>query len=157
MKFRKPILEDINDLKKISVKFKDEYNWAEDIPIANIDTNQKAKERLFSNNLESILIAEDNNKMVGYMAVKRFEVDQKTGYEASIIIDNDYRNMGLAKKMSEMVFHEISKNKEVEAWIHEDNIPSLKTVQSLGFKFKKHFEEDKKIKIFTKYGNRKGE
>ncbi len=152
MKFRKPILEDINQLKNISAKFKDEYDWASDIPIANIDTDQKGKERLFSNNLESILIAEDNNKMVGYLAVKRFEVDQKTGYEASIIIDTDYRNMGLAKKMSKMVFQEISKNKEVEAWIHEDNIPSLKTVKSLGFKFKKYYKEDKKIKIYTKHG-----
>ncbi|MGM0445184.1 MAG: N-acetyltransferase family protein [Bacillota bacterium] len=157
MKFRKPVLEDISELKNISAKFKDEYNWAEDIPIANIDTDQKAENRLFSNDLGSILIAEDNNKMVGYLAVKRFEVEEETGYEASIIIDTDYRNMGLAKKMTKMVFEEILKDKEVEAWIHEDNIPSLKTVQSLGFKFKKYFEEDKKIKIFTKYGNRQGE
>jgi|AntRauTorcE11897_2_1112592.scaffolds.fasta_scaffold20340_3 hypothetical protein len=42
---------------------------------------------MFSDNLENILIAEDSNKMVGYLAVKKFEVEQKIGYEASIIID----------------------------------------------------------------------
>jgi RimJ/RimL family protein N-acetyltransferase len=44
----------------------------------------------------------------------------------------------------------------VEAWIHENNIPSLKTVKALGFKFKKLFEENQKIIIFTKHGNKQG-
>lgn len=154
MKFRKPILEDIETLKNISKNFKKEYGWAEDIPIANIDTDQKAKDRLFSDNLENILIAAEDDQMIGYLAVKKFEVEEKTGYEASIIIDSEYRGKGLAKKMTEMVFSNISEDKEVEAWVHQDNIPSLKTVKSLGFKFKKHFKEDRMIRIFTKSGNK---
>jgi|AntRauTorckE6833_2_1112554.scaffolds.fasta_scaffold00171_22 hypothetical protein len=47
MNFRKPILEDIDELKDISAKFKKEHEWAKNIPIANIDTDQKAKERCF--------------------------------------------------------------------------------------------------------------
>lgn len=152
MKFRKPVKEDIKTLKNISGNFKKEYDWAKDIPIANIDTDQKAKERLFSDALENILIASENKKMVGYLAVKKYEVKEKTGYEASIIIDSKHRGKGIAKKMIKKVFKNISQDKEVEAWIHQDNIPSLKTVKSLGFKFKKHFEEDRMIKIFTKCG-----
>ena len=157
MKFRKPIKEDIETLKNISTNFKKQYDWAKEIPIANIDTDKKAKERLFSDDIENILIAAENNKMVGYLAVKKFIVDEKIGYEASIIIDSKFRGNGLAKKMTNMVFNNISKDKVVEAWVHQNNVPSLQTVKSLGFKFVKHFKDDKMIRIFTKYGNKQGD
>jgi len=154
MKFRKPIIEDIKTLKNISINFKNEYDWAENIPIANIDNDKKAKERLFSDDIENILIATENDEMIGYLAVKKFEVEDNSGYEASIIIASKFRGKEIAKKMTRMVFNNISKDKEVEAWVHQDNIPSLKTVNSLGFKFKKHFKEDKMIRIYTKKGQK---
>jgi L-amino acid N-acyltransferase YncA len=92
--------------------------------------------------------------MVGYLAVKKYEVEEKTGYEASIIIDSKFRTNGLAKKMTNKVFNNISKDKVVEAWVHQNNVPSLQTVKSLGFKFKKHFKEDRMIRIFTKRGQK---
>ena len=112
---------------------------------------------MFSDDIENILIAAENNKMVGYLAVKKFVVDEKRGYEASIIIDSKFRGNGLAKKMINMVFNNISKDKVVEAWVHQNNVPSLQTVKSLGFKFVKHFKDDKMIRIFTKYGNKQGD
>lgn len=154
MLFRKPKKSDISYLIKLSQKFKNEYEWTDVVPIANIDSKKKAKKRLFADNIEHILIAEDNGKMVGYLAVKKFEVDGDIGYEASIIIHTEYRNQGLAKEMTEKLFQEIPKNIEVEAWVLKDNIPSIRTVKSLGFEFDRKFSGDKKVKIFVKRGNK---
>jgi len=153
MLFRKPKKLDISYLIKLSQNFKKEYEWTDVVPIANIDSKKKAKKRLFSDKIKHIIIAEEKDRMVGYLAVKRYEVDGEVGYEASIIIHTDYRNQGLAKAMTEKLFQEIPQNIEVEAWVLDDNIPSIKTVKSLGFEFDRKFSGDERVKIFTKRGN----
>jgi len=154
MLFRKPKKSDISYLIKLSKKFKQEYDWTDVVPIANIDSKEKAKKRLFADNIKHIVIAEENDKMVGYLAVKRYEVDGKVGHEASIIIHTDYRNQGLAKEMTEKLFQEIPADIEVEAWVLKDNIPSIKTVKSLGFEFDRNFAGDKRVQIYTKEGEK---
>ncbi|HMA59989.1 MAG TPA: GNAT family N-acetyltransferase [Halanaerobiales bacterium] len=154
MLFRKPKKSDISYLIKLSKKFKQEYDWTDVVPIANIDSKEKAKKRLFADNIKHIVIAEENDKMVGYLAVKRYEVDGELGHEASIIIHTDYRNQGLAKKMTEKLFQEIPPDIEVEAWVLKDNIPSIKTVKSLGFEFDRNFAGDKRVQIYTKGGEK---
>ena len=154
MLFRKPKKRDISYLIKLSKNFKKEYEWTDLIPIANIDTKEKAKKRLFADNIKHIIIAEVNDKMVGYLAVKQYEVDGEVGHEASIIIHTDYRNQGLAKKMTEKLFNEIPQEIDVEAWVLKDNIPSIKTVKALGFKFDRNFVGDKRVQIYIKSGEK---
>jgi|SRR6056297_1503425 len=154
MLFRKPKKSDISYLIKLSQKFKKEFDWTDLVPIANIDTKEKAKKRLFSDNIEHILIAEDNGKMVGYLAVKKYEVDGNIGYEASIIIHTEYRNQGLAKKMTKKIFQEIPQDIEVEAWVLKNNVPSIETVKSLGFEFDRNFAEDRRVQIYVKNGKK---
>lgn len=152
MIFRKPKKKDIDELIKLSKLFKKEYDWTDIVPIANIDTKDKAEDRLFGDNIKYILIAEEEENMIGYLAVKKYEFEEDAGHEASILINKDYREKGLAKKMVNKLFQEIPKNIAVEAWVLKDNIPSIKTVRSLGFKFDRIFAEDERVKIYTKRG-----
>lgn len=150
MIFRKPLKKDINDLIQLSKKFKNEYEWTAKVPIANIETKNQAEDSLFDKNIKHILVAEENDEMIAYLAIKRYQVDNRIGHEASIIVHPDYRQQGLAKKMTEQLFKEIPKDIEVEAWVLKDNIPSIKTVKPLGFTFNRIFSGDKRGQIYVK-------
>lgn len=150
MIFRKPLKKDINDLIQLCKKFKNEYEWTAKVPIANIETKNQAEDSLFDKNIKHILVAEENDEMIAYLAIKRYQVDNRIGHEASIIVHPDYRQQGLAKKMTEQLFKEIPKDIEVEAWVLKDNIPSIKTVKPLGFTFNRNFSGDKRVQIYVK-------
>jgi len=153
---RRPEQEDINGLIELSNKFRQEFEWAKDIPIGNIDNYSKAEQWLFGKNIYKSLIAEADGSVIGYIGVKEY----KEGYEASIIVDSKYQSQGVGRKLTDRIFEEIPEEIEVEAWVADFNQKSLAITPKLGFKLKDKFKESNFIpgKEFTVYVYmRKGE
>ena len=156
MVIRKPVQKDIDGLIELSNKFVQEFDWAEDIPIGNIDNYSKAEQWIFGENIYRSLIAEADGFVIGYIGVKKY----KEGYEASIIVDSKYQGQGVGRKLTNEIFKLIPQEIEVEAWVADFNEKSLTITPKLGFKLKEKFKESNFIpgKEFTVYVfTRKGE
>jgi L-amino acid N-acyltransferase YncA len=141
MIIRQPKESDIDKLINLSQEYAKENDWAGDIPIGKIDNKKKARERLFGENVYKALIAEDKGKLAGYIGVKKYD----GGYEASILIQSDYRNIGLGKKLTDSIVELIPREIEVGAWVAEFNALSLKVTPKLGFEFEKKFIDTEHI------------
>lgn len=156
MNIRKPKKDDVNGLINLSKKFANEYKWAKEIPIGKINNVKKAKEWLFGNNVFKVLVAEEEF-LIGYVGIKKHE----NGYEASILIDSNYRGKGIGKSLTNQIFKMIPEEIEVEAWVADFNKLSLKITPRMGFDYKKKFLEKEFIPgrefyvyIFTRPGDK---
>ena len=156
MVIRKPEQRDINGLVRLSKKFANKSEWAQDVPIGKIGNYSEAEKWLFGENIYRCLIAEDRGVLIGYIGVKEYE----EGYEASIIVDSKYQGQGVGRKLTNEIFKLIPQEIEVEAWVADFNEKSLTITPKLGFKLKEKFKESNFIpgKEFTVYVfTRKGE
>lgn len=158
MFIRVPKRNDINRLITLSKKFADEYDWAKKIPIGQIKNLNEAKEWLFGDKIFKVLVAEEKGFIIGYVGIKRYE----NGYEASILIDSDYRRTGIGKRLINEIFKLIPEEIEVEAWVADFNKLSLKVTPKMGFTFKKKLLDKELIPgrefyvhIFTRKGTKK--
>ena len=161
MEIRKPKKSDIEGLKRLSANFADEYEWGDKIPIGQIDTAKKAEERLFGDDIEEVLVAVDKERLIGYIAVNGYEYEGEKGYEASILIDKDYRGQGLGRIMTDKIFSKMPVEIEAEAWVADFNQASLKATPKMGFELEDKFLEDEFIPgrkyhvyVFTRSGEK---
>ncbi len=161
MKFVKPNNTHIKGLISLSKSFLKEFDWANSVPIGQIDTEEKARKKLFDKDVIAALLAEDNNNLVGFIGVYKYTYNNEEGYEASILIDSNYRGIGLGKKLCDKVFEDVPNNIEVEAWVLDINKPSMKATPKMGFKLKKSLIIDDheplnglKVNVFTRKGER---
>ena len=158
MNIREPEQRDIKGLIRLSKKFAGESEWAKDVPIGNIDNYSEAEKWLFGENIYRGLIAEDRELLIGYIGIKEYE----EGYEASIIVDSEFQEKGVGRKLTNEIFKLIPQEIEVEAWVADFNEKSLAITPKLGFKLKEKFKESNFIPgkefivyIFTRKGEGK--
>jgi len=156
MDIRKPNKDDVKGLINLSKKFANEYEWAKEIPIGKIIDIKEAKKWLFGNNVYKVLVAEEEY-IVGYVGIKEYE----DSYEASILVDSDYRGEGIGKSLTNKIFKMIPEEIEVDAWVADFNKLSLKVTPRIGFDYKKKFLEKDFIPgrefyvyIFTRKGEK---
>lgn len=128
MNIQKPNRDDVKGLINLSKKFANEYKWAKEIPIGKINNITKAKQWLFGNNIFKVLVAEEES-LIGYIGIKEHE----NIYEASILVDPNYRGKWIGKTLTNEIFKMIPENIEVEAWIADFNKLSLKVTPKMGF------------------------
>ncbi len=165
--FRKPQKEDINNLIKLSTDFAADGKACSEMPIGKINTIEKAEQRLFGNNAYKVLCAIDSEKtqekLAGFIGIYSYEnTIGKTEYEASILLAKEYRKLGLGKDLCNWIFKEVPISIEVEAFVMEENVASLKASPKMGFKFKERFldkeefpGQEKWVSIFTRNGDLK--
>ena len=154
--FRKPKKIDISGLIKLSKEYSLESRWGHLIPVGQIYHIEEAKQNLLGNKIYECRIAEKEGNMIGYIAVK----NHKKCYEASILVDSDYRKQGIGKELTDIAFKNIPSDVEVEAWVADFNKTSLKATPKMGFEFKRkvfetNFITDKNfyIHIFSRSGD----
>jgi len=82
-----------------------------------------------------LFVIERNKKPIGQV---RFDFIEKEKLKISISILKEFQGRGIGKESLSLAIKEIGKEaKEIIAEIYEENIPSLKLFEKLGFKFKK--------------------
>ncbi len=158
MNIRKPSTDDINGLINLSRKYTKEHDWVKHIPIGQITNVSVAEDRLFGENVYQVLVAEENENLIGYIGIYKYD----TCYGASILIDREYRGEGLGKRLTDELFKLIPEEIEVEAWVASFNKLSLKATPRMGFKLKERFLEKEFIPgrefylhIFSRNGDKK--
>ncbi|TYB31572.1 MAG: GNAT family N-acetyltransferase [Candidatus Mcinerneyibacterium aminivorans] len=160
MKYRKPEKSDIAGLIRLSKEFSIESRWGHLIPVGQIYNIEEARENLFGSNIYECRVAKKKDKLIGYIAVKEHEKI----YEASILVDSDYRKQGVGKNLTDNIFKSIPRDIEVEAWVADFNEASIKATPQMGFEFKKKIYEteyipDKEfyVYIYSRYGDYKNQ
>lgn len=154
LRIRKPEEDDLRRLIILSKKYASESDWAKEIPIAQIDTEEKAMERLFAENMIQTLVAEADSKLVGYIGVQKVQEADIIGYEVSYLVDSDYRGMGICKRLVNQVFTQLPQGIEVDAKVLEIDQPSMTATSKMGFELKMRFEQDEGVCIFTRCGEK---
>lgn len=161
MKFCLPNKRHIKDLILLSKKLTEEYEWGNRIPIGQINNEQKAEEKLFGENVEQVTVAEMDDKMVGFIGIYEYDINDEKKYEASILIDKENRHKGLGGKMCDEAFKLLSKDIEVEAYVAGFNKNSVNATPKMGFKLKEKFVEEEyepckgfTIYVFTRRGEK---
>ena len=161
VKFCSPRKSHISDLILLSQKLTNEYEWGNKIPIGRIDNEEKAKEKLFGDNAHQVVVAQKDDRMIGFIGIYRHEYDDVKIYEASILIDKDNRQKGLGRRMCDEVFKLLSKDIEVVAFVADFNVHSINATPKMGFKLKEKFVEDEyepcigsTIYVFTRRGEK---
>ena len=115
MKIRRGRLEDIESIKEID----------------NISLKSKHTLKYFFNNLDSILVAVEENKILGYIMVKGEEV-------MNLVVHPDYRKRGIGRKLMEEV---MKKSSKLVSRSRENNKKAIKFLKRIGFKKKRKIEK----------------
>jgi len=115
MKIRKGRIEDIKSIKEMD------------------DVSLKAKHSLeyLINNLGSILVAVEEDKVLGYIMVKREEV-------MNLVVHPDSRGKGIGRKLIEEV---MKKSNRLTSRSRENNKIAINFLKKLGFKEKRKIEK----------------
>ncbi|MFH1366813.1 MAG: GNAT family N-acetyltransferase [Patescibacteria group bacterium] len=124
-------------------------------PVKNVgDLYNKLFRRCIHSKNRYLLVAEINNKIVGYALGEtklRSPVynKRKIGFISDIFVDNNYRQRGIAKKfiMKFNIWFKDKKLEYVELTVHAKNNIANKTWEKYGFK---NYLFMKKIKLGTK-------
>lgn len=154
MRIRKPEVDDLRRLIILSDKYASESDWAKELAIAQIDTEDKAMERLFGENMILTLVAEADSKLVGYIGVRKVQEGDFGGHEVLYLVDSDYRGMGICKLLVNQVFSQLPQEVEVEARVLAIDQPSMIATYKLGFELKARPEEGKGVCVFTRSGEK---
>jgi ribosomal protein S18 acetylase RimI-like enzyme len=102
---------------------------------------------------QSFILAIENNRAVGFISFisdKQIEQDLKGNYITTIIVDSDFRNHGITRKMYSKLF-EISYNKNIITRTWSTNYTHIHLLETLNFKLIKEIENDRGNGISTVY------
>lgn len=148
MKIKKSKKEDFHHylpLKKESIK---EYSKLIKEKLNTSDINTKREFDLIFRSKELLLLAEKNNKAIGYLNGAIIEIDnKKTGYIDDIFVLKEFRGGNVGKLLIEE-FIRILKNKKIGACRLEVNLKNKKALElykKLGFKVTEYVM-DKKLR-----------
>ncbi len=147
-RIRPPEPQDEAALVDLSLHFAGESDWTSTIPIGQIDTLEKAHQRLFGEQVLSVVVAEnDQGKMIGYIGIYRTEHNPY----ASILVHKEYRLRGLGRALVEQAFEKLPPGLTVEAWVGAFNHLSLAATPRLGFHWDHSVEVDgRTLNIFIR-------
>lgn len=124
----------IEQLGLLSQAFAAEHPWAGKIPIGQLADYDRAKAKLFGQDVAAVQVAEHpEGQLIGYCAVYQYQAGI---YEASILIDPRYRKTGVARQLVDAVFARLPKGIIVEAWVLAQNQEGLEAFPRLGFRLK---------------------
>jgi ribosomal protein S18 acetylase RimI-like enzyme len=102
---------------------------------------------------QSFILAIENNTAIGLLSFipdKEMESGLKGNYITTIIVDKNYRNHGITKRMYDKLF-EISHNKSIITRTWSTNYTHIHILKELNFKLIKEIENDRGNGINTVY------
>lgn len=150
-RLRPPEPQDEAALVDLSLHFASESDWSSTIPIGQIDTLDKAHQRLFGEQALSVVVTEDaQGELIGYMGIYRAE---RNPY-ASILVHKAYRLRGLGRALVEQAFEKLPTGLTVEAWVGAFNHLSLAATPRLGFHWDHSIEVDgRTLNVFVRHSD----
>ncbi len=152
VKIRKAVKKDFKEYLKLKEDSLREYSKIanQKIPI-DIKKIKKEFNFILKSPKQSILIAEENKKMKGYLIytllIYSFQFSDKKGYVDDLFVDKRYRKKGLATSLINK-FIKILKGKGIKKCklgVNIKNKTALNLYKKLGFKITR-YEMDKKLK-----------
>jgi len=140
MKIRRFKLKDVKALVELSKKASKELGWGKE--------SIKDFKRLFKRNKNLIWIAEDKNKMIGFLygdlILRKGILKRKKVLElASIYIIKEYRNKGIATKLTKEFLNVWKKSNYKGVICFATNKIALSLAKDVGFKQKVYYLEKK--------------
>lgn len=117
-----------NDLSRMSNQVRAEAFWGEFVTIGKFTTPEKFVEYFNSDKYVFGKVGVIRGKAVGASWINLW--DQ---WEASVLVDNQWRRAGVAAKIVNRLRTEIPEDKPVQIWIMEANQPSIKLCERLKF------------------------
>jgi ribosomal protein S18 acetylase RimI-like enzyme len=91
---------------------------------------------LVDNNKVYFFIIINNNKLISYCILYYYK-EHRTLYISTVTVNNEFRNMGVCKKMIKYVINIFNQKKNIifcMLYVEVNNIPALKCYESIGFK-----------------------
>ena len=88
----------------------------------------------------AMLIWKDSGDVVGSCGINKIEVEGQTEYDLGYLIIQNYWGMGLATESAQAILDYAVKTlkiNRVTAWPSQNNKPSVRVAEKLGFKFEK--------------------
>lgn len=131
-------IDHAEEISRLSNQVRDEAFWGEHVTIGSFTTPDKFKEFFNSERFVFGKAGFIRGKLVGASWINLW-----SDWEASVLVDRDWRRAGVAAKLVSRLQSEIDADKLVEIWIMEVNQPSIKLCERLGFdKIQRKFIDD---------------
>ena len=136
MKIRKGKREDLQYLPAILME---SYNGLEEYGEENIEKARNYIEDLYKQDPECFFVAQENEKIVGFIFCNRFWYSKfehsQAGAIHEIVVLPSHQHEGIGKMLIEKALDKLRPSK-IELWVGEKNENAIKLYENLGFKRK---------------------
>jgi ribosomal protein S18 acetylase RimI-like enzyme len=144
IKTRKAKKEDLEAIMELNKQLADYHRKIDKYYKPSSGTRKSFKKHLsniIQKNTVKILVAEDDERVIGYFVgsiekAKHYVVPEKIGRISAAFVEEKYRELGIGKKMFDELIKWFKRNKikHVELSVDSRNETSIRTWQNFGFK-----------------------
>lgn len=125
-------------IAKLSKSFAEEIDWGQYTPIGKMHPAEKFLEFYYSQKYVMGKVALVKDELVAFVWVTEYPKTDNSGtyWEASLLISKPWRKSGVSRDIMYALREDIPEEKEIEMWVSEKNVASIKHCQAMGYEFR---------------------